>query len=132
MQTAVPDERAAHAAVTCPEGIPFIAFEGCRERLGAHATFYPWHSSAHCTSAVQRVASTAEQEMIAPHVHGKSLGKDSAVRLPLTGGLYECTAFSVTRDRVTMFFVCSILGLWFPAQTQKACADGDARSFPAS
>ena len=34
VQTAVLDERAAHAAVTCPEGIPFIAFEGCRERLG--------------------------------------------------------------------------------------------------
>ena len=36
-QTEDLDERAPHAAVACPEGIPFIAFEGCRERLGAHA-----------------------------------------------------------------------------------------------
>ena len=34
-QTAEEDERAGHSAVACPEGIPFIAFEGCRERLGA-------------------------------------------------------------------------------------------------
>lgn len=34
-QSGEPDERAAHCAVACPEGIPFIAFEGCRERLGA-------------------------------------------------------------------------------------------------
>lgn len=34
-QTAEEDERAAHTAVACPEGVPFIAFEGCRERLGA-------------------------------------------------------------------------------------------------
>ncbi|CAK0760575.1 hypothetical protein CVIRNUC_002782 [Coccomyxa viridis] len=34
-QTEDLDERAPHAAVACPEGIPFIAFEGCRERLGA-------------------------------------------------------------------------------------------------
>ena len=33
-QTEDLDERAPHAAVACPEGIPFIAFEGCRERLG--------------------------------------------------------------------------------------------------
>jgi hypothetical protein len=33
-QSGEPDERAAHCAVACPEGIPFIAFEGCRERLG--------------------------------------------------------------------------------------------------
>ena len=36
-QTEDLDERAPHAAVACPEGIPFIAFEGCRERLGGHA-----------------------------------------------------------------------------------------------
>ena len=36
-QTEVLDERAPHAAVACPEGIPFIAFEGCRERLGGSA-----------------------------------------------------------------------------------------------
>ena len=35
-QTGELDERAPHAAVACPEGIPFIAFEGCRERLGMH------------------------------------------------------------------------------------------------
>ncbi|BDA42931.1 Phosphoglycerate mutase-like protein 1 [Coccomyxa sp. Obi] len=34
-QTPEEDERAGHCAVACPEGIPFIAFEGCRERLGA-------------------------------------------------------------------------------------------------
>jgi len=34
-QSAEEDERAGHCAVACPEGIPFIAFEGCRERLGA-------------------------------------------------------------------------------------------------
>ncbi len=33
-QTPEGDERAGHCAVACPEGIPFIAFEGCRERLG--------------------------------------------------------------------------------------------------
>lgn len=33
-QTPEADERAGHCAVACPEGIPFIAFEGCRERLG--------------------------------------------------------------------------------------------------
>ena len=44
-QTEELDERAPHTAVACPEGIPFIAFEGCRERLGIHAClnlpFYP-------------------------------------------------------------------------------------------
>ncbi|EIE24438.1 phosphoglycerate mutase-like protein [Coccomyxa subellipsoidea C-169] len=34
-QSGEPDECAAHCAVACPEGIPFIAFEGCRERLGS-------------------------------------------------------------------------------------------------
>jgi len=34
-QTEAEDERAAHGAVACAEGLPFIAFEGCRERLGA-------------------------------------------------------------------------------------------------
>jgi hypothetical protein len=38
-QSAEEDERAAHAAVACPEGVPFIAFEGCRERLGAPQGF---------------------------------------------------------------------------------------------
>lgn len=36
-QTEDLDERAPHGAVACPEGIPFIAFEGCRERLGVYA-----------------------------------------------------------------------------------------------
>ena len=33
-QTELEDERAAHGAVACPDALPFIAFEGCRERLG--------------------------------------------------------------------------------------------------
>ena len=43
-QTEDLDERAPHAAVACPEGIPFIAFEGCRERLGDRLCH---HSSCH-------------------------------------------------------------------------------------
>ncbi len=39
-QSGEPDECAAHCAVACPEGIPFIAFEGCRERLGACRHFF--------------------------------------------------------------------------------------------
>ena len=34
-QTELEDERAAHGAVACVDSLPFIAFEGCRERLGA-------------------------------------------------------------------------------------------------
>ena len=33
-QTELEDERAAHGAMSCPDALPFIAFEGCRERLG--------------------------------------------------------------------------------------------------
>lgn len=33
-QTAIPGVRAAHETVASVAGLPFIAFEGCRERLG--------------------------------------------------------------------------------------------------
>ena len=33
-QTAIPGVRAAHDTVASVAGLPFIAFEGCRERLG--------------------------------------------------------------------------------------------------
>ena len=33
-QSAIPGVRAAHSAVGAVAGLPFVAFEGCRERLG--------------------------------------------------------------------------------------------------
>ena len=33
-QTAIPGVRAAHEPIAALAGLPFIAFEGCRERLG--------------------------------------------------------------------------------------------------
>ena len=52
-QTAEEDERAAHAAVVCPEGVPFIAFEGCRERLGAPQTIsWRWPCSDHAAGTL--------------------------------------------------------------------------------
>ena len=37
-QTGLPNQRVAHAPIAAPEGLPFVAFEGCRERLGAPAS----------------------------------------------------------------------------------------------
>lgn len=82
-QTAVPDERAAHAAVMCPEGIPFIAFEGCRERLGERALpgyrYMRVGWFADCVAVVQCVVQAFSRAglnspMGAFHVHKRQSG----------------------------------------------------------
>jgi len=58
-QTEAEDERAAHGAVACAEGLPFIAFEGCRERLGARPG--PAPPLAGCSAPARR-------QRVLPHV----------------------------------------------------------------
>ncbi len=54
-QTEAEDERAAHGAVACADGLPFIAFEGCRERLGARPGPAPPPAGCPVLARCQRV-----------------------------------------------------------------------------
>ena len=50
-QSAIPGVRASHSAVGAVAGLPFVAFEGCRERLG-QLSFQDTYSSIVETRAI--------------------------------------------------------------------------------
>ena len=49
-QEAIPSVRSGHKAVAATPGLPFVAFEGCRERLSECLTYFHVVAQQTCNS----------------------------------------------------------------------------------